>query len=156
MPSLEEMKRMADKQAEPLLAKLKDDPNNANLLNQVGTVYRATHQFQAAAQYYQKALDIDPKNVGARTDLASCLYYTGDVDGAIAQLKRSLTYEPEHAGTLFNLGLIEWQGKADAKDAIAAWERLLKTHPDYERKNAVEQLIAEVKAHPSLPAQQVK
>ena len=40
MPTLDEMKQMADKQAEPLLAKLKTDPNNADLLNQIGTVYR--------------------------------------------------------------------------------------------------------------------
>src|SRR5580704_5433033 len=90
MPSLEEMKKMADKQADPLLTKLKRDPNNAELLNQIGSVYRVTHQFQTAGGYYKKALAIDPKNVGARTDLASCLYYTGDADGAIAQLQESL------------------------------------------------------------------
>ena len=142
MPSLDEMKQMADKQAEPLLAKLKDGPRNADLLNEVGSLYRVTHQFKTAADYYQKALEIDPKNVGARTDLASCLYYTGDVDGAIAQLHESLKYDPNHAGTLFNLGLIEWQGKGDSKDAIATWENLLKLHPDFPQKDAVLNLIA--------------
>lgn len=141
MPSLDEMKQMADKQAEPLLAKLKDDPKNADLLNQVGSVYRVTHQFATAAEYYQKSLDIDPKNVGARTDLASCLYYTGDADGAIAQLRESLKYDPDHAGTLFNLGMIEWQGKGDSKDAIATWQTLLKLHPDFAQKDAVLHLI---------------
>lgn len=141
MPSLEEMKQMADKQAQSLLAKLKDDPKNADLLNQIGSIYRVTHQFSAAAEYYQKSLDIDPKNVGARTDLASCLYYTGDSDGAIAQLRESLKYDPNHAGTLFNLGMIEWQGKGDSKAAIATWERLLKLHPDYAQKDAVLHLI---------------
>lgn len=141
MPSLEEMKRMADKQAEPLLAKLKDDPKSADLLNQIGSVYRVTHQFTTAAEYYQKSLEIDPKNVGARTDLASCLYYTGDVDGAITQLRESLKYDPNHAGTLFNLGMIEWQGKGDSKDAIATWQTLLKLHPDFAQKDAVLHLI---------------
>jgi cytochrome c-type biogenesis protein CcmH/NrfG len=141
MPSLEQMKQMADKQAEPLLAKLKDDSKNPDLLNQIGSLYRVTHQFKTAADYYQKALDIDPKNVGARTDLASCLYYTGDIDRAIAQLRESLKYDPDHAGTLFNLGMIEWQGKGDSKDAIATWEQLLKLHPDYAQKDAVLHLI---------------
>jgi len=144
MPSLDDMKRMADKQAEPLLGKLKTDPNNADLLNQVGTIYRLTHQFDVAATYYQKSLDVNPKNVGARTDLASCLYYQDDVDGAIAQLEKSLTYDPKHAGTLLNLGLIRWQGKKDAAGAIAAWKTLLKYHPDFENKASVEKLIAEV------------
>ena len=38
MPTLDDMKRMADKKAEPLLAKLKTDPNNAETLNKT-TVY---------------------------------------------------------------------------------------------------------------------
>lgn len=147
MPTLDDMKRMADKQAEPLLTKLKADPNNADLLNQVGNIYRMTHQFQTAATYYQKSLDINPKNVGPRTDLASCLYYQGDVDGAIAQLEKSLTYDPKHAGTLLNLGLIRWKGKNDAAGAIASWQKLLKFYPNYEHKDAVEKLIAEAKTH---------
>lgn len=149
MPSLEDMKRMADKQVEPLLEKLKIDPNNSDLLNQVGTVYRATHQFDTAAQYYQKALQANPKNVGARTDLASCMYYQGDVDGAIAQLEKSLTYDPKHAGTLLNLGIMRWKGKSDNAGAISAWDKLLKYHPDYQEKQMVEKLIADAKAHPA-------
>lgn len=147
-PSLDDMKRMADKQAEPLLAKLKTDPNNADLLNQVGTIYRMTHQFDAAVSYYKKSLDANPKNVGPRTDLASCLYYQGDVDGAIAQLEKSLTYDPKHAGTLLNLGLIRYKGKDDAAGAIQAWQTLLKYHPDFQNKASVEKLIADAKAHP--------
>lgn len=146
MPSLDDMKRMADKQVEPLLMKLQSDPKNSDLLNQVANVYRMTHQFKTAASYYQKSLEADPKNVGARTDLASCLYYQGDADGAIAQLEQSLTYDPKHAGTLFNLGMIQWKGKGDAAGAIASWQKLLKLNPGYENKAAVEKLIASVRA----------
>jgi len=149
MPSLEDMKRMADKQAEPLLAKLKTDPNNAELLNQIGNLYRMTHQFQDAATYYNKALEINPKNVGARTDLASCMFYQGDIDGAIAQLEKSLTYDPKHAGTLLNLGVVRWKGKGDATGAIASWNQLLKYYPNFDNKEVVEQLIAEAKAKPA-------
>ncbi|MGA7459514.1 MAG: tetratricopeptide repeat protein [Candidatus Korobacteraceae bacterium] len=145
MPSLDDMKRMADKQTAPLLEQLKKDPNNADLLNQVGTMYRATHQFKTAIDYYQKSLAIDPKNVGARTDLASCLYYLGDVDGALAQLNKSLTYDPKHAGTLMNIGIIKWKGKNDVNGAVAAWEKLLKLNPDFENKEAVQHLIEQAK-----------
>lgn len=144
-PTLEQMKHMADKQAEPLLLKLKADPNNAVLLNDAGKLYRATHQFKEAASYYQRSLKIDPKNVGARTDLASCLYYEGDVDGALAQLEKSLTYEPTHAGTLLNLGIMKFQGKHDAPGAIAAWEKLLRTNPNFAQKDAVKHMIAEAR-----------
>src|SRR5580700_2537703 len=144
-PTLDDMKRMADKKAEPLLAKLKTDPNNADTLNQLGILYRATHQFKEAEGYYEKALQVDPKNVNVRTDLASCLYYTGDVDGALAQLQKSLTYDPKHAGTLMNIGIIEWKGKNDTNAAVAAWEKLLKLNPDFPQKEMVEHMIAEAK-----------
>jgi cytochrome c-type biogenesis protein CcmH/NrfG len=145
MPSLEDMRRMADQQAAPLLGRLKTDPNNADLLNQIGSIYRVTHQFDTAASYYQKSLEANPKNVGARTDLASCLFYQGDVNGAIAQLEKSLTYDPKHAGTLLNLGIVRWKGKNDAAGAIKSWNKLLQYHPDYENKPMVERLIGEAK-----------
>jgi cytochrome c-type biogenesis protein CcmH/NrfG len=145
MPTLADMKRMADKQAEPLLAKLKADPKNVDLLNKTALTYKATHQFKDAIAYFQKALDVDPKNVAIRTDMASCMYYTGDVDGALAELSKSLTYDPKHPGTLMNIGIIKWQGKHDANGAVAAWETLLKLNPNFPQKEVIEHLITEAK-----------
>ncbi len=145
MPSLDDMKRMADKQVEPLLAKLKTDPKNVDLLNKIAVSYKATHQFPEAISYFQKALDVDPKNVPIRTDMASCMYYTGDVDGALTQLDKSLTYDPKHPGTLMNIGIIKWQGKNDVNGAVASWEKLLKLNPNFPQKAVIEHMIAEAK-----------
>lgn len=146
MPSLDQMKQMADKQAEPLLAKLKSDPNNSDLLNQVGTIYKATHQFKEATSYFEKAVQANPKNNLARTDLASCLYYEGDVDGALKQLQEALVYNPKDANSLFNLGMIRWKGKGDTTGAAEAWKQLLKSNPqlDAPKKTEVEKLLAQV------------
>lgn len=147
MPSLDQMKHMADKKAEPLLEKLKSDPTNSELLKQVGNIYESTHQFKDAAGYYDKALQVNPKNVAIRTQLASSLYYSGDVDGAIAQLEKALQYDPKDANSLFNIGMIKWQGKQDAKGAVAAWQELLKSNPQLkpEQKATVQKLMADVK-----------
>jgi cytochrome c-type biogenesis protein CcmH/NrfG len=145
MPSLKEMKQMADKKAAPLLEKLKTDPNNSGLLIQVGKIYSSTHQFKEAASYYGKALQVDPKNVAIRTEMASCLYYNGDVDGAISQLQQALHYDPKDANSLFNLGMMKWRGKQDSKGAVAAWQQLLKSNPQLsaERKATVQKLMAD-------------
>ena len=145
MPTLDDMKRMADKQAEPLLAKLKTDPKNVDLLNKTALTYKAAHQFKDAISYFQKALDVDPKNVPIRTDMASCMYYTGDVDGALAELDKSLTYDPKHPGTLMNIGIIKWQGKNDVDGAVAAWQTLLKLNPNFPQKAVIEHMITEAK-----------
>lgn len=141
MASLEDMKRMAEKQAQPLLTELKKKPNDAALLNKAGLTYKAAHQFDKAAEYFKKSLDADPKNVAVRDDYASCLFYLGDADGALAQLQKSLTYDPKFPGTLFNIGMIEWKGKGDVNAAVASWEKLLKLNPDFKQKDQIEHLI---------------
>lgn len=143
MPTLDQMKHMADKQAAPLLTKLAADPNDVALLVQIGNIYKASHQFKQAADYYGKALSVDARNVAVRTEMASCLYYSGDVNGALDQLHQSLEYDPKDADSLFNLGMIRWKGNNDAAGAIAAWQQLLRTNPNLDRKAIVEKMIAE-------------
>ncbi|HTZ45994.1 MAG TPA: tetratricopeptide repeat protein [Verrucomicrobiae bacterium] len=144
--TVDQMKQMATVQASSLVEKAKSDPNNAALLVQIAGIYQSGHQFKEAAEYLQKALKIDPKDVSARTQLASCLFYTEDVDGALAQLNQALKYDPKNVNALFNLGMIKYRGKNDAKGAIAAWQQLLRDHPDLDRKPVVEQMIAEAKS----------
>jgi cytochrome c-type biogenesis protein CcmH/NrfG len=78
--------------------------------------------------------------------MASCLYYSGDVDGAIGELQQTLQYDPKNANSLFNLGIIKLQGKQDSQGALAAWHELLKSNPelDANHKATVEKLIADV------------
>lgn len=148
-PSLAEMKQMADSKAAPLLEKLKKDPNNTDLLDQVGAIYHATHQFKDAATYFDKAVQIDPKNVATRTKLAISLYRSGDVDGAIAQLNRALSYDPKDANSLFDLGMIRLEAKQDNRGALAAWRQLLKSNPQLsaERRESVQQMIDHVQTN---------
>ena len=147
MPSLEQMKHMADKQAEPLLEQLKTQPNNAAVLGEVAHVYVLAHQFKEAIPYYERSIKADPKNVGVRADFASCLFYSGEADKAIATLDEALRYNPKSAQVLFNLGMIRWKAKGDSAGAIALWERLLKANPDLpdSRRLAVESAMAEAK-----------
>jgi cytochrome c-type biogenesis protein CcmH/NrfG len=144
--TMADMKQMADKQAAPLLDKLKNDPNNLSLLTQIAAVYHISHQFSDAATYYGRASQADPKNVAVRTKFAISLYRSGDIDGAIAQLNQALTYDPKDANCLFNLGMIRLQGKGDAKGALAAWQQLLRSNPQLsaDRKAAVQALMAQV------------
>ncbi len=146
-PTPEQMKRMADKQAGPLLEQLKTDPSNADLLSSIGNIYYDTQQFDTAIDYYQRVLNAQPANTGVRTDLATAYWYQGNTDTAIAEFNRTLAYEPNKANTLFNLGIVKWQGKMDIDGAVAAWQKLLDTNPNYENKAKVLELIAQAKKH---------
>ncbi len=155
-PSQAEMQKMADTQAGPLVEKLKADPTNAELLQNIGNVYYDAQQFPTAIDYYQRALKTEPSNAGVRTDMATAYWYTGNADTAIAEFEKSLSYEPTKANTLFNLGIVQWQGKMDINKATATWQKLLDTNPNYEGRNKVLELLAQVKKHagvkPGTPA----
>jgi cytochrome c-type biogenesis protein CcmH/NrfG len=146
--TMAQMKALADRQAAPLLEKLKANPTDAATLAQLGALYSSTHQFAQSVEYYRKALESDPKNLGARTQLASSLYYGGDVDEALQQLQQVLKTDPKNVNALFNLGMIKWKGKDDAAGAIAAWQELLRSNPNLDRKSTVEQMIAEARSQP--------
>jgi cytochrome c-type biogenesis protein CcmH/NrfG len=139
------MREMADKQAAPLLEKLKSNPNDTALLVQVAAMYHTTHRFKEATGYYSRAVESDPKSVAIRTKLASSLYRSGDTDGAITQLNRALKDQPTDANALFDLGMIKLQGNGDARGALATWQRLLKTNPSLspERKAVVLKMMAD-------------
>lgn len=150
MPSLEDLKRMADAQAAPLIEKLKSDPNNPGLLASIGNYYYDARQYPTAIDYYQRSLKLQPTDASVRTDMATAFWYTGDADTAISEFKKSLSYEPNKANTLFNLGIVEWQGKMDASAAVATWQKLLDANPEYQGKDKVLDLIAQAKKHEGL------
>lgn len=156
-PSPEQMKRMAEKQAEPLLAQLKTDPENPDLLAKIGNIFYDTQQFPTAIEYYQRSLKAKPSDTSVRTDMATAYWYAGNPDTAIAEFKRVLADEPNKPNTLFNLGVVQWQGKMDVKGALATWQKLLDTNPNYEGKDKIVELMAQVKKHAGInPGAQAK
>lgn len=144
-PTLDQMKQMADKKVAPLLEQVQKDPKNKDLLLRIAYFYKSAHQFKQAANFFSQALVLDPKNVALRTEMASCLYYDGDIDGALAQLEQSVKLSPKDANSLFNLGMIRWKGKKDAAGAIQAWQQLLDSNPKLDRKPIVERMMAEAR-----------
>jgi hypothetical protein len=78
-----------------------------------------------------------------RTDLATAYWHTGNAGTAISQLDKSLTYDSKKADTLFDLGIVKWQGEKDGPGAVAAWKKLLDTNPAYPDKEAVLQWMAQ-------------
>lgn len=146
-PTPEQLRHMADKQASPLLDALQQDPANPELLAKIGNVYYDAQQYPVAIDYYQRALKAQPADASVRTDMATAYWYTGSADTAISEFHRALADEPNKPNALFNLGVVQWQGKMDIKGALTTWQRLLDTNPNYEGKSKVVELMAQVKKH---------
>jgi tetratricopeptide (TPR) repeat protein len=145
----EMMKHMADKQAEPLLAKLKTNPNDADTLADVGNIYYDTQNFREAIGYYQQSLNLKD-NANVRTDMGTAYWHLGDADSALREFEGALRVDPRHANTYYNMGIVRWQAKMDVQGAVSAWQKLLETNPDFPQKDKIEDLIARARQHANI------
>jgi len=147
-----QLKAAADAQAAPLIDELKSNPADPQLLTELGNLYYDAEQYPTAIDFYRRALKAKPSDAAVRTDMATAYWYIGNTDSAIAEFNQALTYAPDNPNTLFNRGLVKWNGKKDAAGALADWNRLLATDPGYDQKEKVRQMIAEVEKHQAMPS----
>lgn len=144
-PTPGQIKPMADMQAAPLLERLKSDPNNAELLANIGNLYYDAQEYPSAIEYYKRSLELQPTRSAVRTDMGTAYWYIGNADAAIEEFNRALKVEPTNPNTLFNLGIVKLHGKMDVDGAVAAWQKLLDNNPNYENKEKVRELIRQAK-----------
>lgn len=60
-----------------LLTKLESEPQNAQLCEQIGVAYTRAGDFESAASFFRKALQINPRRIPARKNLATVLWFGG-------------------------------------------------------------------------------
>lgn len=144
------MKAIADANAAPLLARLQSDPNNPDLLASLGNLYYDGQLYPIAVDYYTRALKAKPSDTAVRTDLGTAWWYMGNAGSAMEAFNQALAYQPTNPNTLFNRGVVEWQGEKDIPAALADWKKLLAANPGYAGRAQVEQLIAQLQ--PQVPA----
>lgn len=89
-----------------------------------------SQKFDEAEGYYAKALQIDPKNPDATADFGATFVErpNPDYDKAIAEFKKALEMEPNHAPSIYYLGVANLR-KGDKKAAVNYLAELEKKHP---------------------------
>jgi tetratricopeptide (TPR) repeat protein len=98
-------------------------------------------KYEEAIRWYQKALQLDPANVNASTDLGTCYFNVGRADDALRQFHRSLAIEPRHQPTLYNIIVVEMEGKHDYQAAEDAWETLHRLNAGYPKLDELKQRL---------------
>lgn len=106
-------------------------PNDPQPLLDLANLYYDQKQFDHAADWYEKALALDPKNVNARTDLGTAYFNLGRAKDALKEYEKSLKVDPTHEPTMFNIIIVNLEGTHDLAAARAAWDRLHKRNPNY-------------------------
>jgi len=132
--------------ANTLLQMILKDPQNADIRVQLGDAYYDAGLYQEAARAYEEGIAMKPQGPEVETDLATCYHYLGQDDKALQALDRVLLEHPGFAQALFNKGVILQTARNDAAGAVAAWQELLRSNPDYPRRTELEQKISQLQS----------
>ncbi len=94
-------------------------------------------------RYYQRYLDVSPKDNDARADYASLLFYTGQTDRAIQEVSTVLESDANHINANYNLGIFYGQGRRDYPAAIAQMQKVIAlTKDDPQQHGVYQQAVA--------------
>jgi cytochrome c-type biogenesis protein CcmH/NrfG len=140
--------------ASALRTTAQQNPSDAATRVQLANMYFDAERFQEAADWYEQALKIDPKDINASTDLGIAYYYMNQPDRALAQFDKSLAIDPRHAKTLLNVGIVRAFGKQDLKGAAEAWQKVIEIAPaGSDEARAAQQALDGIRsAHPDMAA----
>lgn len=109
---------------------LRYDTSNFQLLNNLGTAYKAEKKLDDAINCYRKALLLNPLSAAANNNLGSVLQEKRDVDGAMECYQAALRLDPQYADAYFNLGTaLRVKGRID--EAIAHYQKALHFNPNF-------------------------
>ncbi len=100
-------------------------------------------RFDAAINWYEQALQLEPSNVNVRTDLGTAYLYSGNPVKAVDRYRRSLEIEPDHVQTLQNIS-VAYLSTGNYVEAVAHLEKLLESHPNYPERQEIEQQIESI------------
>ncbi|HEV7646372.1 MAG TPA: tetratricopeptide repeat protein [Pyrinomonadaceae bacterium] len=96
----------------------------------LGLSYSSKSEFEKAALYFGKALEIKEDNTDVRSNLGFMLYRAGKKDEGIAQIEESIKRDPAKPELYNMLGtVLADQGKKD--EAVKQFEKALELKPDY-------------------------
>jgi len=88
-------------------------------------------QYPNAIEWYQRVLELDPKNVNARTDLGTAYFYSGRPQDALREYDKALAVDPRHEPTMLNAIVVNLEGLRDTGAAQKAWDRLNRQNPNH-------------------------
>jgi len=83
---------------------LRQDPDNHELLKNLGNACKAAGNLEKAVDCYRRALELDPAYLPARYNLGLALHLMHRLDDAEAQFRLLLEADPRDAEALFHLG----------------------------------------------------
>jgi Flp pilus assembly protein TadD len=120
----------AAKQEELLRKALVEKPNDPELLTAIGYLYQSLGKSELSRQFYERALQIDPLENAAATNLGVIEAQAGNLERAVQLWESAFYRAPGNTVIGMNLCKVLWQqGKqAQAREEL---KRVLEFNPDF-------------------------
>jgi len=94
----------------PLMAKLKDNPNDKEAVSQLAHIFNEAEEWEKAEPFWGKLVAMDPTNMGTRYHRGFALAQLSRFPEAIAEYEAILKVKPGDSIAHFYLGLINKHG----------------------------------------------
>lgn len=119
-----------DNQGEALLRQVQErDPKIYVIPFLLGESASRHQNWQAAAEQFQRCLDLNPSFDNAMTGLARALSKLGRDDEAMSWLKKAANNNPENYRAWYEIGLLK--AKSDPSDALSMYEKTVAIQPNF-------------------------
>lgn len=86
--------------------KLRLDPHNPDIYNNIAGLYYRINQIDNAIYYYKRAISISPNNWQWHFNLANCYVKKNLINDAIAHYQYSIKLNPDNIDAIQNLGML--------------------------------------------------
>ena len=143
-PSMAQMEQVK-KELAALKQAVDEDPRNVTALARLGNMYMDAGMFDKSIDYYRRALAVQPDNVDIRTDMGTCLREMGKVQEALQVFRESITRDPGHWKSWFNIGIVYLYNLDDYAKAEEAFSKAHDLNPKDIDMSAVRAEIEKIK-----------
>ncbi|MDD4701737.1 MAG: tetratricopeptide repeat protein [Desulfovibrio sp.] len=126
-----------------LMAKLKKNPQDVTTLQTLAETFSREQDWERAALFWSKAIDLMPEDVNALNHRAAALARAGNYNEAVLDYEKILRLDPKNYHALYYLGVIHKYGFQNKDRARLYLQQALAMKPqEQEFKKAIEEELA--------------
>ena len=113
-----------------LEARIAEEPNNANILIDLGNTYYDMGDPAKSVEYYEKSLVLNPGNPPVLVDCGAMYRELGQPEKALELFNRAIELSPNFPQAYFNKGTVLRMEFGDRAGAATAWKKYLELEPN--------------------------
>jgi cytochrome c-type biogenesis protein CcmH/NrfG len=142
-----EMSAAIQTEIDQLIKQTGQNPDDVSAWRQLGDLYFDTGEVKNAIQAYQRSLAIDPQNADVWTDLGVMLHRNDQPQKAVEAFDKAIAIDSRHEISRFNKGIVLLHDLKKQREALEAWEELLKINPNAKAPGGqtVKALVAQIR-----------